>query len=118
MNTLIKQNSIDSKLENENFNPEDDSEKLRRAMKGFQRRHILTYFYSQFIIFFILNLGITTNQKAIIEIITNRNNYQRQELKIIYKKLFNRNLVEDLHVSLSENVKTINILKIDTITID
>ena len=45
-----------------------------------------------------------TNQKLIIEIITSRSNLQRQKLKIVYSKLFNRNLDQDLYDSLSENV--------------
>lgn len=84
MNILTKNNSLDINLTDtdHNFNPEDDSNKLRRALKG-----------------------LSINQKAIIEIITNRSNQQRQEIKNVYKKLFNRNLVQDLHDSLSENVK-------------
>lgn len=56
-----------------NFNPEKDSQKLRKAMKG---------------------LG--TNEAEITRILGNRDNPQRQEIMKTYKTLLGRDLVKDL----------------------
>jgi hypothetical protein len=60
------------------FNASNDSERLRKAMKG---------------------LG--TDEKTIIEIIPRRSNKQRQELKTVFKSMHGRDLVQDLHSELS-----------------
>jgi hypothetical protein len=60
------------------FNPEEDCNKLRKAMKG---------------------LG--TDEKAIIDILSNRSNQQRQEIKLKFKTMFGRDLVSDLKSELS-----------------
>ena len=58
----------------------EDAQALRKAMKG---------------------LG--TDEKAIIKIIANRTNAQRLEIKEVYEKTFNRDLVKDLKSGLSGN---------------
>lgn len=60
------------------FDPEADSQKLRNAMKG---------------------LG--TDERAIIDVICYRSNEQRQELKLKYKTLFGRDLVDDIKSEIS-----------------
>lgn len=55
------------------FNVEEDVQKLRKAMKGFG-----------------------TDEKAIIDILGYRSNDQRQNLKLMYKTCFGRDLVNDL----------------------
>ncbi len=56
-----------------NFNPASDSEKLRKAMKG---------------------LG--TDEKALIAVLGNRSNSQRQELLSAFKSLLGRDLMKDI----------------------
>ncbi|XP_059166088.1 annexin-B12-like isoform X1 [Physella acuta] len=56
-----------------NFNVEQDVQILRKAMKG---------------------LG--TDEKAIIDVLGNRSNDQRQKIKLMYKTCFGRDLVSDL----------------------
>ncbi|KAH9504009.1 Annexin A7, partial [Bulinus truncatus] len=56
-----------------NFNVEQDVQVLRKAMKGFG-----------------------TNEKAIIDILGHRSNAQRQQIKLMYKTCFGRDLVSDL----------------------
>ena len=58
--------------------PEKDAEALRAAMKG---------------------LG--TDEDAIIKIVANRTNAQRQKIKLFYKSSYGRDLVEDLKKELS-----------------
>lgn len=58
---------------NPDFDPEATSEALRKAMKG---------------------LG--TDEKAIIEALTDVSNEQRQHLKAAYKQMYGRDLIEDL----------------------
>ena len=60
------------------FNANDDCERLRKAMKG---------------------LG--TDEKTIIQILGNRSNKQRQELKKVFTSMFGRDLIKDLHSELS-----------------
>ncbi|KAK7507992.1 hypothetical protein BaRGS_00000957 [Batillaria attramentaria] len=55
------------------FNAEEDVQKLRKAMKGFG-----------------------TDEKAVIDIIGYRSSDQRQNLKLMYKTCFGRDLVQDL----------------------
>ena len=62
--------------------PEKDAEALRKAMKG---------------------LG--TDEAAIIKIIANRNNAQRQKIKVAYKATFGRDLIEDLKSELKGNLE-------------
>ncbi len=57
-----------------NFNAASDSEKLRKAMKG-----------------------MGTDEKAIIAVLANRSNSQRQEVLSAYKSLLGRDLLKDLH---------------------
>ena len=78
------------------FNPSSDSDKLRKAMKG---------------------LG--TDEKTIIEILGNRSNEQRQELKIVFKQMHGRDLLEDLRSELSGHFKdTIEALMMTPIEYD
>ncbi|XP_067938086.1 annexin A7-like [Watersipora subatra] len=60
------------------FNPEQDCEVLRKAMKG---------------------LG--TDEQAIIEIVKNRSNVQRQQIKKLFKTMYGKDLIKDLHGELS-----------------
>ncbi|GFO04273.1 Annexin [Plakobranchus ocellatus] len=63
-----------------NFNAEQDCQALRKAMKGFG-----------------------TDEKVIIDILGNRSNDQRQNIKLMYKTCFGRDLVSDLKSELSSN---------------
>lgn len=60
------------------FNAEDDVQKLRKAMKGFG-----------------------TDEKTLINILGHRSNDQRQNLKLMFKTCFGRDLVQDLRSELS-----------------
>lgn len=62
----------------ENFDANDDCERLRKAMKGFG-----------------------TDEKAIIGIVCKRSNSQRLELKTVYKQMFGKDLVKELDSELS-----------------
>lgn len=66
------------------FDSKSDCERLRKAMKG---------------------LG--TDEKTIIEIISNRSRAQRQELKTCFKAMFGRNLLDDLHSELSGSFRDV-----------
>ncbi|XP_071108151.1 annexin A4-like isoform X2 [Haliotis cracherodii] len=61
-----------------NFNAETDCQKLRKAMKG-----------------------IGTDEKAIIDILGYRSTDQRQQIKLMYKTCFGRDLLQDLKSELS-----------------
>ena len=72
----------------ENFNKYLDAEILRKSMKG-----------------------IGTDEQPIIEILCNRSNAQRQELKKKFFEMYNRDLVKDLHSETSGNFReTIELL--------
>ena len=60
--------------------PEKDAEALRNAMKG-----------------------AGTDENAIIKLVANRTNAQRQKIKLFYKSSYGRDLVEDLKKELSGN---------------
>ena len=80
----------------ENFDAQDDCNRLRNAVKG---------------------LG--TDERPIIEILCNRTNKQRQELKQKYKLNFGRDLVNDLYDDLSGSFRDgIDMLMKDTPELD
>nr|XP_054774895.1 uncharacterized protein LOC129283083 [Lytechinus pictus]XP_054774896.1 uncharacterized protein LOC129283083 [Lytechinus pictus]XP_054774897.1 uncharacterized protein LOC129283083 [Lytechinus pictus] len=60
------------------FNPENDAEKLRKAMKG---------------------LG--TDEQAIIDVLANRSNDQRQKIARQFKQMFGKDLLKELKSELS-----------------
>ena len=60
------------------FNAESDTQALRNAMKGFG-----------------------TDEKTIIDILSHRSSAQRQQIRIKYKSLFDKDLVRDLKSELS-----------------
>lgn len=64
------------------FDPAADAQALRKAMKGFG-----------------------TDEDAIIEIVANRSNAQRQEIRQAFKSLLGRDLMKDLKSELSKNLE-------------
>ncbi|OQV18538.1 Annexin A11 [Hypsibius exemplaris] len=65
-------------VEFRSFNPDDDAKALHKAMKGFG-----------------------TDEKAIINLLTKRSNYQRQIITDSYQALYNKDLLKDLKSELS-----------------
>ncbi|XP_056133276.1 annexin A6 isoform X2 [Lampris incognitus] len=64
------------------FDPAADAQALRKAMKGFG-----------------------TDEDAIIDIVTQRSNAQRQEIRQAFKSLLGRDLMKDLKSELSKNLE-------------
>ncbi|XP_062926856.1 annexin A7-like [Mobula hypostoma] len=67
-----------------NFNAQSDAEILRQAMKG-----------------------AGTNEQAIIDVVANRSNDQRQKIKLAFKTLYGKDLIKDLKSELSGNMEEI-----------
>ncbi|XP_078386641.1 annexin A7-like [Cetorhinus maximus] len=67
-----------------NFNAQNDAEILRQAMKG-----------------------AGTNEQAIIDVVSNRSNEQRQKIKLAFKTLYGKDLIKDLKSELSGNMEEI-----------
>uniref|UniRef100_A0A8C8FMC3 Annexin n=1 Tax=Oncorhynchus tshawytscha TaxID=74940 RepID=A0A8C8FMC3_ONCTS len=64
------------------FDPADDAQNLRKAMKGFG-----------------------TDEDVIINIVANRSNEQRQEIRQAFKSILGRDLMKDLKSELSKNLE-------------
>ncbi|XP_070994412.1 annexin A6-like isoform X1 [Oncorhynchus clarkii lewisi] len=64
------------------FDPADDAQNLRKAMKGFG-----------------------TDEDVIIDIVANRSNEQRQEIRQAFKSILGRDLMKDLKSELSKNLE-------------
>ncbi|XP_078284732.1 annexin-B12-like [Rhinoraja longicauda] len=67
-----------------NFNAQNDAEILRQAMKG-----------------------AGTNEQAIIDIVANRSNEQRQKIKLAFKTLYGKDLIKDMKSELTGNMEEI-----------
>ncbi|XP_032868777.1 annexin A7 isoform X2 [Amblyraja radiata] len=67
-----------------NFNAQSDAEILRQAMKG-----------------------AGTNEQAIIDVVANRSNDQRQKIKLAFKTLYGKDLIKDLKSELTGNMEEI-----------
>ena len=67
-----------------NYNPEKDCDMLRKAMKG-----------------------IGTDEATIINIVANRTNFQRQEIKKYYKTSYGKDLIKQLKSELSGNFEDV-----------
>ncbi|KAM4852098.1 annexin A7 isoform 1-T1 [Thomomys bottae] len=65
-----------------NFDPMRDAEILRKAMKGFG-----------------------TDEQAIVDVVANRSNDQRQKIKAAFKTMYGKDLIQDLKSELSGNVE-------------
>uniref|UniRef100_A0A8C7JY51 Annexin n=1 Tax=Oncorhynchus kisutch TaxID=8019 RepID=A0A8C7JY51_ONCKI len=64
------------------FDPAEDAQNLRKAMKGFG-----------------------TDEDVIIDIVANRSNEQRQEIRQAFKSILGRDLMKDLKSELSKNLE-------------
>ncbi|XP_044003303.1 annexin B9-like [Aphidius gifuensis] len=81
-NTQIVDKLTPTVLHNPSFNAVNDAEVLRKAMKGFG-----------------------TDEKAIISILSNRNNQHRQDIANSFKTLYGKDLIKDLKSEISGKFK-------------